>query len=151
MSNKEKVLNLDLFEIKCEFPYVNSGGCGWVAFHISRNLDKLGVDHEICLVSPNSVNVRELNLEHQRILSSEEMGWYTGWWEHVVVRVDDYILDGSGIFERDGYSYAGYTGLSIIDKEILSEWLEEDTWNYTFEEEYNVEDVECFIDNLFNI
>lgn len=95
-------------------PNVNCGGCAFVAFHIYNALKNKGFDTKY-------------------IILGEGDDIY-----HVMVLVDNYLVDSTGIYENTGqHPYFDYVRVcTLINEKELERRLKNHRWNPRFKTRY---------------
>ena len=152
--SKDDVLNIDFASIQKQFSMVNSGGCGWVAYTIHKQLQKRGIKHKVAFVAEYEEDVKSYIYQNRNGNKMPEL--LDMWndirfdWMHMVVVVDDCVIDSIGVHKLNGYKYKSYrTKLSYFQKYAIRQFVNQDGWNTSWLWYHNKKDVIKYINSLF--
>ena len=125
-----KELELKLYEINKELPNINYGGCGTFSYHLSKVLmKKYNIKSEIYYLPGKPAAIE-----------------YDSLFSHIVVKVNDTIIDNNGTYECG----SGWTlNLNRLSEEKLEEMLDiPKLWNDKF---YNNENINNLVNKLYQL
>lgn len=147
MINLEK-LN-ELCEELDEAYRINAGGCCYVAYLIAKNLDKLDIDWELCILNDYTLNEDSIKEEVRNNclncnVGSSICGENTS--IHYCLKIPEFGLINKGHFNLTYYN------LYFIDRIKSSDilWIyDEGFWNLDYDTDFNSE-IESIINNWFD-
>lgn len=128
----ERILK-DVSSLDC---HINGGGCGLFARQLSKVLISLGFDVKFVLVC-NDKNGLENCEKH--INNSNTNGLEDGGWRHIMIRVNGYYIDSSGVFSSFKNAQGTYLTEVNLPEKIFNEMLNPKfgiTWNSVFDKNY---------------
>lgn len=115
------------------FPTINRGGCGVFAVMIHDTLAEMGIPSEFHMICAWKSDVDKLEGK------TDIEGLMSIAWEHVVVSVDNYLIDSSGIYTGwDEFAKETKWGRGLLSKPLVKEMVglhveETRYWNPTFD------------------
>ena len=135
-------LNSELPYIDMHFPDLNCGGCGAFALYLSKELDKIGVDHSIVWIGENYGDCDEDTHELLHSVFHDNGQWsnVTNFHDvdisltHIMIDIDGYLVDSTGVYmSLDDTEFYMKSELGVITQEQL-EWLvsNPEGWNSWF-------------------
>jgi hypothetical protein len=103
-------LEIKIEKIRNLIPYINQGGCGIFAHHLSEVLSK------------------KYKLKHRIVyIDSEKKEKYN--FKHILIEIDGYLLDSEGFYYRETSNKIKY-----LSKKKLKEYLSKKIWNKKFKD-----------------
>lgn len=137
-------LNSELPIVKDNFPEINYGGCGVFALFLSKELDKLGIEHSITWIGQYEGYDSDYNT-HDLIHSIfDDNGSKTNVCDfhnndltlsHIMVVIDGYLVDATGVYlDLDDADWGNREELAIITQKQLELLVSKpDGWNDWFD------------------
>ncbi len=121
--------------------YINGGGCGVVAAHISKRLQRVVPTRVVIYNRDKSINIDNIRSRLTNTMSPFEWDSNGMRWDHVMVEFDyngnTYLFDSTGIFPASDTIYAGNQQLTksgyITIDEMVSIASRPYSWNWMFD------------------
>lgn len=141
MLTKEEKLGIILYKFNRKrreldkIPNINRGGCGIVAYAMSKWLKKHDVEHSV-LFCDWSTLIR-WNVQRKDPTSCS----------HVVIQINDYIFDTDERIHIDDFRFEEESRVEITCDEYLKRCLNIREWNRDFKRQKNITTIE----NILNV
>lgn len=124
-------------DLNSKFSYLNGGGCGIVAYFLSRELCKIGIDAKIAWISSGMGDEKAFNnvLKNMNNPTLHDFCMNGIDCRHCMVILDDKLLDSTGGYSsiHDTLYYNGRIEGVITWEEIESVVLSPLAWNHWFD------------------
>lgn len=138
-----------LKDLSTHIPCINHGGCGYFAIELYKVADTLGL-------KPKIITIGFINPEDKKLLK-EGNGLAELHWNHFMVKIGGFYIDGKGVFtlSEAKYNWGGRNFLPGLKLEHLIEWIEPDKeispyWNGRFERKKYVPVLSQMFENFNN-